>query len=253
MDMMKELHRNIRAELWKMRHTLIPWLHVLIPVLGILVFLSYYSFAVWSDAEKVSGYMEALSVVLPLVISVICSMAVEMEEKGHFQTFLGTAVHRRVPFLAKWLVLAGLGFLAVLLAVFGFAGGYWMMTDRAVLSAGDYLALSAGLFIGGWNLYLFHLFLNLRFSKNISLCAGTAELLIAALFLTGLGEGRWQFFPCAWGGRWIAYLLQCQIGNGAEASSFASGSLSAGTAVTVVLWCTVMVWFHFYEGRFCKD
>ena len=49
----RELYRNIQGELWKMRHTWIPVLHILIPVLGILVFLYYYSFAAWSDDIRI--------------------------------------------------------------------------------------------------------------------------------------------------------------------------------------------------------
>lgn len=248
-----ELYRNIRGEVWKMRHTLIPVLHILIPALGILIFLLYYSFAAWSDEGKISGYMQALSVILPLVVSVICAMSVEMEEKGHFQTFLGVAVYRRNPLLAKWAVLAGMGFGAVLLAVLGFAGGFHMMSETELMSAGEYLALACVLWGCGMNLYLFHLFLNLKFSKSISLCVGTAELAVSALFLTGLGEGRWQFFPCAWGGRWSGYLIQYWIGNGTVLAEYAAGNLAVGAAVTVLLWCGVFLWISFYEGRQCRD
>ena len=114
-----------------MRHTWIPVLHILIPVLGILVFLYYYSFAAWSDEGKISGYIQVLSIAFPLIISGICSMSVEMEEKGHFQTFLGVAVNRRNPLLAKWIVLSGMGFAAILLAVLGFAGGFRALSGKA--------------------------------------------------------------------------------------------------------------------------
>lgn len=248
-----ELYRNLLAESWKMRHTLIPWLHVLLPALGIALFLSYYSFAAWSAQEKVAGYIETLSIVLPLIISVVCAMSVEMEEKGHFQTLLGVAAGRRNPFAAKWMLLSGLGFSAICLAVLGFAGGFWMMTGRMVLEFGEYLSLAGVLWCGGMNLYLIHLILNLAFSKSVSLCAGTAELVIAALFLTGLGEGRWQFFPCAWGGRWSAFLLQYWEENRAVSGEHMAGSLSAGVIITIVLWCGGLLWFHFYEGRQCKD
>lgn len=249
----RELYRNIQGELWKMRHTLIPALHILIPAAGILLFLSYYSFASWSDAGKISGYIEAISVVLPLVIGVVCSMSVEQEEKGHFQTLLGVAVHRKNPLLAKWIVLSGMGLAAILLAVLGFAGGYRILTGTAVLSAKQYLILAGVLWIGSMDLYLLHLFLNLAFSRNVSLCAGTAQLVVSALFLTGLGEGRWQFFPCAWGGRWSAYLLQCWMGSMRVSREYMTESLAVGAAVTAVLWCAVLLWFPFYEGRVCRD
>ena len=70
----KEIWGNVKGEMWKMRRTLLPWLHVMIPLLGIAVFLAYYSFAAWNDEGKILGYMEALTVILPMVVSVICSI-----------------------------------------------------------------------------------------------------------------------------------------------------------------------------------
>ena len=128
-----------------------------------------------------------------------------------------------------------------------------MMSGTELMSAGEYLALACVLWGCGLNLYLFHLFLNLKFSKSISLCVGTAELAVSALFLTGLGEGRWQFFPCAWGGRWSGYLIQYWIGNGTVSAEYAAGNLAVGAAVTVLLWCGVFLWISFYEGRQCGD
>ena len=31
----KEIWGNVKGEMWKMRRTLLPWLHVMIPLLGI--------------------------------------------------------------------------------------------------------------------------------------------------------------------------------------------------------------------------
>lgn len=248
-----ELYQNVKGELWKMRRTLLPVLHVLLPVLGILVFLFYYSFAAWSDEGKISGYIQVLSIVFPLVVSIICAMSVEMEEKGHFQTFLGVAVYRGNPLFAKWLVLAAMGFAAILLAVLGFTKGFQLRAGKVLLSTGEALTLAWALWLCGMNLYLFHLFLNLAFSKNISLWVGTAELLVAALFLTELGEGRWQFFPCAWGGRWCGYLLQCWIGSGTAATEYMIRNLVISAIITLLLWCGVFLWIPFYEGRQCKD
>ncbi|NBI60725.1 lantibiotic immunity ABC transporter MutG family permease subunit [Lachnospiraceae bacterium] len=248
-----ELLRLIKAEFWKVRHTLLTWIHLLVPLLGIAVFLMYYSWSGWSDEGKVSGYIQVLSIAFPMIISVVCSLSVEMEEQGHFQTMLGAAAHKGASLLAKWILLAGMGLGSMLLAVGGFAAGYGIMTGRMVYAPGQYLGMAAVLWLGGANLYLFHLFLNLAFSKTISMCAGTAELLTAALFLTGLGEGLWQFFPCSWGGRWCGYLLLYWKGNGAVSAGFIFRSLMAGMVLTAVLWGTIFLWYHFYEGRQCHD
>lgn len=248
-----ELWGNIRGELWKLRRSLLPWLHVMIPLLGIAVFLAYYSFASWSDEGKVLGYIETLTIVLPLVVSVICSISAELEENGHYQTFLGVSVYKRNPLLAKWIVLSGMGLSSILTAVLGFALGYWMMKGSTVLLIREYLILVLVMWLCSVNLYLIHLFLNFAFSKNISLCAGTAELVIAALFLTGLGEGRWQFVPCSWSSRWTEYLIQYWIGNKAVPAEAMIKNLGIGAGVTAILWFAFFLWFYFYEGRQCRD
>lgn len=247
--MMRELHGCIRAEILKMRHTLLPWVHILVPLVGITIFLLYYQWAGWSDEGKVSGYIQTIATVFPLIISIVCSISVEIEEKGCFQAFLGTVIHRRNPLLAKWLVLLGMGITAVLMAVGGFAAGYWVTTGKMVYWKREYMILAVVLWLCGINLYLFHLFLNLAFSKNISLCVGTAELLIAALFLTGLGEGLWQFFPCSWGGRWSGYLLLRWKGRAVMDAGMMRYGVCTGVAVTAGMWAVILLWFYFYEGR----
>lgn len=57
-----------------------------------------------------------------------------------------------------------------------------------------YVRLTGTLIFGSVPLYLEHLFLNLIFPKTVSQCVGVAQSVVSALFLTGLGEGRWQFF-----------------------------------------------------------
>lgn len=63
------------------------------------------------------------------------------------------------------------------------------------------------LWLGSLPLYLEHLFLNLCFSKVVSLAVSIGELLISALFLTGLGEGKWQYVPCTWSARGTSLYL----------------------------------------------
>ena len=54
------------------------------------------------------------------------------------------------------------------------------------------------LWIGSLLQYPIHLFLNMRFSQSVSMGIGVAQSVLAALLITGLGEGIWQFVPCSW-------------------------------------------------------
>ena len=251
---MKNLVRLVRAEFWKMRHTLLPALHLIIPLGGILVFLGYYSYSAWSEESKVCAYIQVLSFALPLVVSIICSMSISLEEAGHFQTLFSVQQYKYLSLLAKWIALSLLGLGAILLAVCGFAAGYSWMNGNLIFSWRRYVILAGSLWLCSICLYIIHSFLNLAFGKTISMCVGTAQSLVAALFLTGLGEGIWTLFPCSYSGRWSGYLLLYWSDRG----------LSIGrpqlvrdvlicAIITTVICGVVFSWFYYYEGRQCCD
>ena len=253
-EVMKDLVRLVRAESWKMRHTLLPILHLIIPVGGILAFLGYYSYSAWSEEDKVFAYIQVLAVALPLVVSIICSMSVSQEEAGHFQTLLSIQYHKYLALLAKWITLSFLGLGAILLAVCGLAAGYGVMKGSMVFSWRQYVILAGSLWLCSINLYMLHSIFNLAFGKTISMCVGTAQSLVAALFLTGLGEGVWTFFPCCYSGRWSGYLLLYWSERGFSiGQTELARDMSICAVITVLLWGVAFLWIYYYEGRQCSD
>ncbi len=262
---MRELFGCIRAELVKMRHTFLYPLHLALPVLGSALFLLYYRVSGWSEEAQISGYAQVIGIALPFAVSIVCAGNVELEEKNHFQTFLGGAVRRRNSFLAKLLTLLGLGGLAVLGAVFFFGAGYGLLPGREGISPGVCLSLGAVLWMGSIPLYLEHLFLNLMFAKQVSLCVSVAQFLLSALFLTGLGDGRWLFFPCTWSARGATLFLAGGAGRAGEQvpgelleqlllfSGDIKNVFPVFLAVLVLLCGIIGIWFRFYEGRKCND
>lgn len=252
---MKELFRLMRAELLKMRHTFLYWLHAGAAVLGCLIFLFYYSVSGWNELAQIGGYLEIMGVALPFAVSLACSGSAALEEGNHFQTFLGSSVRKWNALLAKWLVLLGLCLLTVLSAVLAFGAGFCWGLGKEGISFGAYGMLAVILCLGSAPLYLEHLFLNLMFTKAVSLSVGVAEFLLASLFLTGLGDGRWQFFPCTWSVRGVltvfnymtkkelSHILAFEIRN----------ALVICLLLMVVIYAIIRAWFHFYEGRRCND
>lgn len=244
---MKELLGCIRAEFVKMRHTFLYPLHIAFPLIGSMIFLLYYRRAQWSEMGEISGYMEVIGIALPFVISIVCAENVRLEEQNYFQVFLGGSVSKRNSFLAKFLTLLLLGILAILTAVFVFAAGYHYILGKESIPFTFFVILAVILCLGSIPLYLEHLFLNLMFAKQISLCIGAVQFLVSALFLTGLGERRWPFFPCTWSAR--------------GASLFLTSIFKVDMKKTLVLCSLIMVmicviigiWYHFYEGRRCND
>lgn len=252
---MSELFRCIRAEAVKMKYTFLYILHIAVPVIGCMIFLLYYCVAGWSEMGQISGYLEVVGIALPFAVSIVCAENVRLEEGNHFQAFLGSVTCKWHAFVAKWLILLGLGFLAVLTAIFLFAAGYHVVLGKEGIPVGDYGWLAVVLCIGSVPLYLEHLFLNLKFTKQVSLSIGVAQFLLSALFLTGLGNGRWQFFPCTWSARGVSLALTYIVRGESLDILIAEMKSSSVICLLILLMIYVIIrtWFYFYEGRQCND
>lgn len=201
--MMKMIHK-VQAETIKMKHTFLIPFHMAMPILAGSVYWLYYSGKGHSRAEWTILFLELIGMALPFVISLVCAENISLEAHNHFQVFLGSYRKKWMSFAVKWLVLSGMGALAIfgVAGLIGAANHFLQMENR--LPANIYLMLVGILIAGSIPLYLEHLCLNLVIQKNAALCIGVVETIISALFLTGLGDGRWQFLPCTWSARGIA-------------------------------------------------
>lgn len=253
---MRGFVRDLRAEFLKMRRTFLYPMHLIVPVVGSSVFLLYYSYAAcYSEAAQVAGYVEIIGSVFPLLASIICAGNIGLEESGHFQTFLGNHTCKGRAFFTKWLALLLSGMLAVVLAMVLFAAGYSFLPGKEGLSAGVYSILTVLICLGSAPVYLEHLFLNLQFGRAVSMGVGAAQFLLTALFLTGLGDGRWYFFPSTWSARWSMTVLTC-LARDEYAGRLAAEMKYAGVLCLLILTalCAMIgIWFHFYEGRRLDD
>lgn len=244
----------LRAEWLKMRRSTLLPMHLAVPLLGCVVFLAYYLVSNWSAQTQVLAFLQAVGVCYPLMVSVVCAKSVELEEGNHFQTFLGVAQRKGTALLAKGLSLYLLGFGAVVAVMALFGLGH-ALEGKHVLDLSGYVGMAVFMWLCSLALYIEHLFLNLRFSKSFSMGLGAAELLLSALMLTGLGDGRWYFFPCAWAARgsqlMYVYLTEprAQPLMLIELQSFALVALFITSALCGIM----MVWIHYYEGRGCHD
>ncbi len=234
-----------------MRHTAIPWLHLLLPAAGSFVFLLYFSFSSGRYMGHIGGFIQAVGCAYPFAASLVCAKEIALEEENHFQILLGTTQRKETAFLAKWAVLEILGLSAVFLAVFLFGAGYHGILGREGLSVSMYGKVILVLWLGSIPLYLEHLFLNLRFSKTVSMGLGLIQSLAAALFLTGLGEGRWQFVPCTWPARGgnLVLIDFWEKGAGTYIKDEIQKSFFMGILLTAILCVIILGWFYFYEGR----
>ncbi len=246
---MRECARMIRAECYKMKGTWFFPFHVLIACFSALLFLAYYACHDFAPEKEWAWYIKAVSMVFPMMVSIVCMMSVRIEEKNHFLAFLGIGMRKRYSLLAKWAVLSAAGFFAVTTAV----GAFFVIWSTKGKS-GDFLNLCIFtilvLCFSSQGMYLMHLCVCLRWSGNISLCIGAFQSVLAALLQTGLGDGIWQFFTCAWSGRWSSCLLLYVCANG---KADFSGNLKVCVCI-MILWITgVFAWFQYFEGRHPDD
>ncbi|EMC15133.1 lantibiotic immunity ABC transporter MutG family permease subunit [Streptococcus mutans] len=240
----------IWAEFLKYNRTFLPWIHVFLPV-GIAVLTAVFGLVTpaYSWASITSGYLQMLGIAFPLVITVICSKAVELEaEAGHFQIVLASS-QRKILYFVKFVSLIVMEIVAICLALAIF--GLLYRSDADV----PYLAFYAyvGLFLLASTviLYLLHLFIAFLFGSGATIGLGIFEVLVSALLLTGLGDGIWQFVPCAWPARlmetWFN-MLQYPDQNPIFAQQLLLW-LEVAFPMTLLGLFLSLLWFDRWQGR----
>ncbi|NLJ61516.1 MAG: lantibiotic immunity ABC transporter MutG family permease subunit [Firmicutes bacterium] len=260
---MNGLLRTCEANIIKMKRTPLIWVHVLVPVIGSGLFLSYYPFSQWDEITKVSGFLQTVAVAFPFMIAVVTSLYAELEKSaGDYKVLLGGSDPKLLTMLAGTLVLLFLGLLSALWTTCLFGVGFRLM-GYEYYSQYFYVIAGIVLWLSSLTTYGIHMFVSFRFSKNISVGLGAAESLIAALFLTGLGDGVWPMAPCAWGGRFISwwqyvespeYILSRYQGHIQEAlrREYVLPCVMA-IIITVVCLIGLMLWFNRWEGKSSEE
>jgi len=240
----------LKSEMIKAKKTAFTKMHIFIPIIGILVFYGFYFITDYDEGSRVVGFFQLLSIGFTLLISVVCSMNSNTEmQAGNYFHLLTVAGRKEKGIYAKALFLLLCGLYAVLAVSTGFG-----IANRFLLS--DYSTGLSVFIIGGLLLffsniflYLFNVFLSLRFGGNIAIGTGIIGCLITTLMLTGLGDGIWIFIPYAWATRFTNIYVRYVYGY----DSIGSGEFMAAMGIcilfTVILFYLVKKWFAKWEGR----
>lgn len=242
--------RCIRSDCYKFKHTSMLWIHILIPLILSCLFLAYYSVSPWNSTSKISAFLEAIGVGFPLIIGLISSKAVEQEgQAGSFQGMLCTIKSRALVYTSKLILLILMGTFSVILAIGVFACGF------KTVSFGVYLKAAGILTAGSIFIYILHLFISLQYGRGASIGLGIGESLIAALALTGLGDGRWYYIPCTWGARLCDYLVY--VLENPSTTAIANREIEKGLLIVLFASCVAfgasVIWFRKWEGRKSYD
>ncbi|MBU3074996.1 lantibiotic immunity ABC transporter MutG family permease subunit [Clostridium estertheticum] len=240
------LIRCIKSDFYKLRHTSIPWIHLLIPLAGALIFLLYYHTTSKNSITDIEGYLEVLAIAFPLLIGLISGIVIEKEEQaGGFQVMLCTSKSKCTMYLSKLILLLLLGTFSIALAVGVFALGFHVLPYLFYLKAG------VALIIGNIFLYILHVFISIQFGKGASTGLGVAGSLISALMLTGLGDYIWYFVPWAWSVRFCHRMFE-KLNSPAFSAEIVL-DIQKGLFVMLFAICIAfaisLFWFKKWEGR----
>ncbi|AWI05142.1 lantibiotic immunity ABC transporter MutG family permease subunit [Clostridium drakei] len=256
---MLSLFRALRADFQKLKHTQTFWIHIVIPVLGALVFLMCYNlFNSVKTIEKHVLYFESLSMLFPLLIGIICGIVVSQEEQaGQFQVLLSTK-SRITTCLSKLLTLILIGMFSLFLALSTVLLGLKLFLHVSNIPYSLYFQAFVWIVFGNIFIYILSFWVSLKFGRGASIFLGIAGMLIAALMITGLGDRCWMYLPWAWSVRFcdfatlnfMAAAMHKEIPDFSYNLRKASFITSAYTFVILIL---QLLWFKFWEGRKCEE
>lgn len=241
--------RYLHADFIKIKRRPVLWIHLFIPLAGILFLLLQSALSKESPGSDALVCLGTIGAAFPILIGVVCSMIADQEaEAGSFQQLL-TAPFRLTPFLSLAVLLLLLGFGAELLTAFGFEAAFALFLHRAPFGPEYYWSGVLLVFVCNIFLYFLHLFLSFRFNKGVSIGVGIFESLLSVLLMTGLGEGIWPVIPCAWGLHFLRFFGM----RGFGAALTAAGGYQAGAAAcvleTALMILVALFWCMRWEGK----
>lgn len=244
--MIRTVVRCLKAEYEKSRHSMLLWIHFIIPVLCVVIFAGYYQISGWERSVKISTYLEVLAVAFPFLTGIIVGIVVQMENQaGHFQCMLGTVPCKAAVYIGKLGFLIGSASGALFLALGGFRVVYREIPTVLCMKTGILLVITI------LPVYMLHLFVGMSFGKGATMGLGIVGSLISALMITGLGDGIWKYIPWGWGVRAMEYSVLAW-----DRPNFyrqVKGDFFTGMTICIVcsgvLLVMNLIWFHRWEGK----
>ena len=244
---MNDYCRYLRSDIYKLRHSLFFWVHLLFPVLGAALMLIYSHLSSGSELNKLAAFTQVVAIAFPFVVSVVCQIVSEQESQaGRFQNML-TLPNRSTAIFSKLtiLLLSGLFSTALITVLFGLPFSYMTGTKLPVRF---FVLIPIVLWVSNVMMYGLHLILAFRFGRNLGISVGVIGSLLSALLQTGLGDGRWYVIPYGLGVRFaesaLIYLFHL--------SSVANAEIHIGIVFCVLATCGIIgmvtFWFSRYSG-----
>lgn len=238
----------IKSELYKIKGTWLPWIHIVLPtVYSLLFYVASKTTGLknFEESDIIQTYFVLLGAVMPIILSFISSKVVDMEmSAGKFQMLLSTTKSRTKAYLGKLLVLE-FGFvisLALAIIIFAILTGYQNILDWVI----EFFLIV----ISSISLYMIHIWVSIVLSSGASTGLGFLETLVALLSMTVIGDNIWYFIPCTWGSRLPA--LYIIIGKALDPSYFYKELRLWGLIASFIilsLFISSIIWFNKWDVK----
>lgn len=238
--------QSVRSEMIKVKHTSYWLLHIILPVVGAILFIGYFAlYDKVSEVNKEKLMLELIATIFPLLISIVTGLNTLLEEKAsHFQIFLSLR-NRTSVFIGKLIFLVGTGLFSILLLMIIVFIGLQVLS-LADISFMFFLKAGILLIIGNIIIYIWHLFLGFRFGLGISLFLGVFESLQVILYSNVTWTGFFRYIPFAWSIELCHNYLDGKIFTNIADLWI----LALITAIALIIVCT---WVNHWEGRICEE
>jgi len=244
----KIMIKIIKSEIYKIKGTWLPWIHIVLPIAySLLFYLASKTTGLknFEESDIVQTYFVLLGAVIPIILSFISSKVVDMEMgAGKFQVLLSTTKSRTKAFLGKLLVLE-LGFvisLSLSVVIFALLTGYQHISDWLI----EFFLI----LISSLSLYMIHLWVSIELSSGASIGLSFLETMIALLSMTAIGDSIWYFIPCTWSSRLPAmYIIMRKVSD----PSYFYKELRIWSFVSLfiilILFISSIIWFNKWDGK----
>lgn len=235
--------RMISSEHAKVKHTPFWILHICLPAIGALLFVLYYLlYQSTADIKKLKLILEVTATFFPLLISIMVSINVSLDEKAsRFQALLAVP-NRSKAIVGKLLYLYGAGIAALVFLFLVFTIG---IHEFGLVRSVDFSLLRESVLGIAWcNLiiYMLHLFLSLKSGFGFSVFWGVFECLQCILYSNIELKGAARYIPFAWSMAWIQDILNDRL------SVYQTEWISF-SVMTVAGFVLLLLWFSHWEGR----
>ncbi len=235
---MNVIWRSLKANLYKMYHSKLLWIHLLLPLAAAVIFTVYFFTASWSELEAVKLYIQAVAIAFPLMIAIVTTLVYEADaEAGSFCMFHTLADRKAKGHMGNLLALLLYGSVACALVVIGFGllyrGGIVLgegvaetvLGIESVLPLSFYVEITGLLFGVHIVSYLLQYILCYTYGKGVSLGWGIIGVLLCPLLYLGIGDRIWKWIPFSYGIRMVSYDFIRKIPN--DGIAFGAGGKAA--------------------------